>query len=366
MTGSFHQNSDIDRLYLPRKMGGRGLKSIKLAYECHIISIRQHLLNGTHRNHYLKCIVEHEQYKIMRVGKELLDRFEIEDKSTLTLKENSQKYLKLSLEHMKTQYLQKPLHAYVSKYISQLQEIDQLKSKQWTCNKYMTSHFEAIQEQEIGTEDLISQRDKKGGTHTDNCCRLCKNQVQDMFRIISSCSGMSSHCYLPLRHDAIAKCVYKQHCLKLAPGCKVEYPVDEFIHSEGNIEYWWNLSIKTAIKTKHNKPDLITWNNEVKTCRVVEFSCSAGINVSMKVSEKKNIYGPLIRSMQLLYPDYKFKFISIILGALGSIPNCLLQGIECLGFTAKESNIIINVLQQKSIIGTELKPAKRFWVLQPE
>ena len=70
-------------------MGGRGLKSTKLAYKCRI-SIRQHLLNKTHRNHYLKCIVEHEQDKIMRVGKELLDRFETEDKSTLTPKETSQ------------------------------------------------------------------------------------------------------------------------------------------------------------------------------------------------------------------------------------------------------------------------------------
>ena len=96
----------------------------------------------------------------MRVGKELLDRFDIEDKITLTSKATSQKYFKLSLERMKTQYLQKPLHGYVSKYISQLQEIDQLKSKQWTCNKCMTSHFEAyacaIQEQEIGTKDLTS------------------------------------------------------------------------------------------------------------------------------------------------------------------------------------------------------------------
>ena len=159
MTGNFHRNSDMDRLYLSRKMGGRGLKSIKLAYEYCIISIRQHLLNSTHR-HYLKCVVEHEQDKIMRVGKELLDRFEIEDKRTLAPKETSQKYLKLSLERMNTQHLQKPLHGYVSKYISQLQEIDQLRSKQWTCNKYMTSHFETyactIQEQEIGTKDLIS------------------------------------------------------------------------------------------------------------------------------------------------------------------------------------------------------------------
>ena len=104
--------------------------------------------------------------------------------------------------------------------------------------------------------------------------------------------------------------------MKLVPECKVEYSADEFIHSEDNIEYWWNLSIKTAIKTKNNKPDLIIWNNEVKTCQVVEFSCPADINVSKKASEKENIYGPLTRSMQLLYPDYKFGFISIIVETL--------------------------------------------------
>ena len=181
MTGNFYQNSDFGKLYLPRKMGGRGLKSVKLAYECHIISIFQHLLNSTLRNHYLKCVVKHEQDKTRRVGKELSERFEIEDKSTLTPKATSHKYLKSSLEHMKTQYLQKPLHGYVSKYISQLPEIDQLKSKLWTCNKYMTSHFEAsacaIQEQEIDTKDLISRRNNKVGVHTNNRCRLCKNQV---------------------------------------------------------------------------------------------------------------------------------------------------------------------------------------------
>ena len=162
---------------------------------------------------------------------------------------------------MNTQYLQKPLHGYVSKYISQLQEIDQLRSKQWTCNKYMTSHFEAyacaIQKQEIGTKDLISRRNKKVGVHTDNRCTLCKNQFEDVFHVISSCSKMSSRYYLPLRHDAIVKYVYEQHRMKLASGCKVEYPADKFIHSEGNIEYWWNLSIKADIKTKNNKPDLI-------------------------------------------------------------------------------------------------------------
>ena len=164
---------------------------------------------------------------------------------------------------------------------------------------------------------------------------------------------MFSRYYLPLRHDAIAKYVYNQHRMKLVPRYKVEYPADEFIHFKGNIEYWWNLSIKTAIKTNNNKPDLIIWNSKVKTCQVLEFSCPVDINVSKKVSERENSYGPLIRSMQLLYPDYKFEFIPIIVGALGSIPACLLQCIERLGFTGKESNRTINVLQQKSVTGTD-------------
>ena len=107
-------------------MDRRGLKSIKLAYQYRIISIPQHLLNYTHKNYYLKCVVEHEQDKTMEVGKKLLDRFEIGDMSTLTRKATSQNYLKSSLDRMKTQYLQKLLHGYVSKSISQLPEIDQL------------------------------------------------------------------------------------------------------------------------------------------------------------------------------------------------------------------------------------------------
>ena len=69
-----------------------------------------------------------------------------------------------------------------------------------------------------------------------------------MFHIMSSCSRISSSYYLLLRHDAIAKYVYEQQHMKLVPGCKVEYPTDIFIHSKGNIEYWWNLSIKNSYK----------------------------------------------------------------------------------------------------------------------
>ena len=51
---------------------------------------------------------------------------------------------------------------------------------------------------------------------------------------------------------------------------------------------------KNSDKKNNHKPDLIIWNNGVKTCQVVEFSCPTDTNVSMNASEKKNTYGPLM------------------------------------------------------------------------
>ena len=45
MSGSFHHNSDADRLYFCRKNRGRGIRAIRTMYESRIISIRQHLRN---------------------------------------------------------------------------------------------------------------------------------------------------------------------------------------------------------------------------------------------------------------------------------------------------------------------------------
>ena len=50
MTNNFHVNSDVDILYIPRAQGGRGLKSIQIAYESRIITLNQHLNRNMNRN----------------------------------------------------------------------------------------------------------------------------------------------------------------------------------------------------------------------------------------------------------------------------------------------------------------------------
>ena len=70
--GSFHVNSDIDRLYTKRDKGGRGLNSIADVYIARIISISRHLIEKSSTNKCLNLVLNHEQPTLVRPANELL------------------------------------------------------------------------------------------------------------------------------------------------------------------------------------------------------------------------------------------------------------------------------------------------------
>ena len=67
----------------------------------------------------------------------------------------------------------------------------------------------------------------------------------------------------------------------------------------------WNVSVKTVTKVPRDKPDLMIWDQEVKVCSIIEFSCPLDININKKVNEKLENYGPLARNLQIMYLEYK-------------------------------------------------------------
>ena len=171
---------------------------------------------------------------------------------------------------------------------------------------------------------------------------------------------MSSRYYLPLRHDVIAKTVYNEILRKENPDRKKLINNEtEFITTVNDKELWWNVAVKTSSKVPHNRPDMIVWDMTRKLCYIIEFSCPADINIVNKVSEKENIYGPLIRNMQMMYENYSFMFIPIIVGALGHVPKCIFTNIENLGFTKNKTKKLVKKLQVLSVTGT-VKICKTF------
>ena len=69
------------------------------------------------------------------------------------------------------------------------------------------------------------------------------------------------------------------------------------------------------------------WYMTTKLRYIIKFSFPVDINIVNKVSEKENIYGPLIKNMQMMYENYSFMFILIVVSALGHVPKCIFTDI---------------------------------------
>ena len=95
---------------------------------------------------------------------------------------------------------------------------------------------------------------------------------------------MSSRYYLPMRHDVVAKTMYNAIRRKDSPENKSikTYSDVESIATHNMTEYWWNVPVKTSIKCKHNRPDIMIWDRKEKLCTVVEISCPADVNITLK------------------------------------------------------------------------------------
>ena len=102
--------------------------------------------------------------------------------------------------------------------------------------------------------------------------------------------------------------------------------------TKSKTEFSWNLSIKTATKLNHNKPDIVAWTRQI--------SCPADVNKTKKVEEKLNNYGPLIHNLQIMYPHYKFQMVPVVNGALCYVLKCLEMYIQ-LGFNKIETEKLV-------------------------
>ena len=175
---------------------------------------------------------ESEQNNILRIDSELLINRNLEDDFEERPKMISQKLMQKEQNRLTTNYINKKLHAYFFKKMMNNENIDIKLSKTRAVNKTVSSHVEGflnvIHGQGIPTKFLINKRQHDSGQEpTCNIkCRLCKNNVEDVNHIISSCPEMSVRFYLPVKPDIIAKTILKAIILKQNPDDKARHQID--------------------------------------------------------------------------------------------------------------------------------------------
>ena len=183
---------------------------MQISYESRIIAIRQDLIKNIHCNSSLEYIYEKEADDILRVGQELLQKYNIVSNPNEPPKSVSRKFTKADQTSKRDNFVQKPLHGYFYKQMDKDDNIDKQQSLAWKKDRFITSDLEGykstVNEQELPTKYIRNKRERGSGkTPTyNNKCRLCHTAIEDVTHVICNCPEMSAR-YLLLHNDRMGK-----------------------------------------------------------------------------------------------------------------------------------------------------------------
>ena len=322
MAGTFHQKGDVDRLYLPRKEGGRGLISVE---DC---------VRMEERN-LVKYVCESKE-RIFGMVKE-----RVEDG------ESGRDYKKRVTEEKRAKLKEKRVHGRV---LSDMGEVGTKDTWQWLQGGYITKSMEgfimAAQEQALRTRWFQAKIQKEDVSPK---CRLCDGEDETIRHLSAGCSKLSKGPY-KRRHDRMGLRVYWELCKKYGVECAEkwfeEVPDTVRRSEDGQFEIWWDRPVETAVKVDHNRPDIIVINRQDNEWIIVEFSVPWDKNVVLKEEEKVRKYIPLTKEIHKVH-RVSTKIVPIILGSLGTVTNQLKGHLKEL-----DLGNILGGLQTSVLIGT--------------
>ena len=322
MAGVFHQKRDVDRLYLPRKEGGRGLIAVE---DC--VRMEEKSL--------LKYVMGNKESLIGVLKEGLEDR------------EGAREYKKRVMKERAGKLKGKQIHGRI---IGDMEKVGDKESWQWLQGGYITKSMEgfimAAQEQALRTRWFRAKIQKEDVSPT---CRLCGEGDETVRHLSAGCGKLSKGPY-KRRHDRMGLRVYWELCSKYGIKCADKWydEIPDIVRKskDGDFEIWWDRPIETTIKLEHNRPDIIVINRQDNEWIIVEFSVPWDKNVLLKEEEKVSKYIPLAKEIHKVH-RVSTRIIPIILGSLGTVTPKLKENLKELGFEK-----ILGGLQTSVLIGT--------------
>ena len=293
MHGSLHPRADVDRLYVPRKSGGRGLLSVEDSINKEENSISQ----------YIKTSTE----PILKLTTEILLNKSPVPKETYTDNIRSKRMEAWS---------QKKLHGMWPKNL----EKQSTQSNSWLQKSNLKPPTEALitaaQDQALLTKWHKTNITK---TTTDPLCRRCGKFNETVAHIVSGCPELAQGVYLS-RHNAVAGYIHWKLCKRENLPCSsswYDHEPHKVVENE-NIKVLYDFTIRTDKKIEHRKPDLVIHRKREGKTIIVDFACPMDHNVETKEKEKIDHYTDLKFELEKIWKT-RIKIIPIVIGALGTV-----------------------------------------------
>ena len=319
--------SDVDRLYVPRVSGGRGLQSVWDLYQTSVCRI-DHVLAKS-ESELMKACSEIDKLSIFSIQKrsdkfcgkvELKIPANFESKTILSQAKIKVSSLRDAIAKKRSEvWLNKPQHGV---FFRQMQEnnIDLKLSLAWLRKCYLSPHDEsyicAAQELALFTryhEVYILK------SHQNDKCRACNKEKETICHILSGCDSLAKREYF-VRHNAVCQYIHyeilKGFSFACGPNWFLHKPRDVTLNKD--VEVVYDQVITTDRPVVANRPDILVRDLKKKKVYIIDISCPYDANVCKKENEKISKYSALRVELQRLWSS-ECIVVPVIIGSLGVV-----------------------------------------------
>ena len=371
MYRSVHPRSSVERLYMPRNMGGRGLLSLERMHDRIVLDTACGVINRT-EDPLLQFVHMHEiegkgaflYNAAERAAGTLGLIFNVgaggaqEDDSVITL---SPLQLKARIRNSEVSMLAerhqgKPLHGLFFRHLQEhglSRELTFAFLKSAGLKSETEGFICACQDGVIATLSYRQHVLKQAVRSSQ--CSACGQHEETIMHILAACPIYAVSAYIH-RHNAALRVLYYhlRSTYEIDATPILPYaPLDiESVVGNDSCRIYWNYSFPTSRQIQANKPDIVLVDFDVKTIYVIEFSAPAESNISVKEDEKRMKYQDLLFEIRKGYRGFHVKLVVLIIGVLGGIRNTFLSNLKEIPACRKHAQNIASRMQKAVILGS--------------
>ena len=325
MNKALNPKSDVSRLYVRRKEGGRGLIGIENCVKTEENSLAWYVKNSTEE--MLEMVRHHGHLKTE------------ESKEPKTFKKEAK-------ERLAKDWKEKRLHG---QFVSENEVADWDNTWKWLSKGDLKCTTEALicsaQEQSLRTNYLKFHIDK---TAESPLCRMCFQKGESVGHIVSECSKLAQREY-KRRHDNVARYVHwllSSKAMIEREGEWYNHKPDSCMENE-NYKILWDMMIQCDQNIQARRPDIVFIDKRTKEAKIIDIAIPGDKRVEAKENEKIERYQPLKDEIARLWKLKRVKVIPVVIGALGVVSK------KFKGFIAEcHENIRMEVMQKTALLGT--------------
>lgn len=212
-------------------------------------------------------------------------------------------------------------------------------------------------------EGCLLTRASPGSTTRVKTCRKCTANWETPEHVVSCCSAWLTTLYI-YRHDLVAQRVHYRMCRMAgltAPHYSQSVPS---VMTNDRYKLCWNQPIQCNAIVKHNKPDIVLYDNQHKRAIVVEVAVSWHTRIEQQRQLKLARYtvngnedgttqnrGDCIRS-ELTSQGWKVEFIPVVIGTCGEVSKSLAAELANIGMGAKDIQDCTEHMSRSAVLGT--------------